>query len=115
VESQFVQIPPQSFDALLARKTDGTQCQTQFCGNLRVGPRRSFKKEQFHKPAALRSQIGHRFSQQLLFLRLLHQALGNRGRFRIRQMRFGIAADQPLFLALDALALVMRHLHQPFR
>jgi len=54
VESQFVQIPPQSLDALLTREPDGTQRKAEFRGNLSIGPRRSFEKEQLHKPAALR-------------------------------------------------------------
>jgi hypothetical protein len=37
-------------------------------------------------------------------LRLLHQFFGDGGRFRIRQVWLGIAADQTLLLALEQMS-----------
>src|SRR5260370_14369531 len=114
MESQSIQIPPQSLDALLARKPDGAQRKTQFGGDLSVGSRRRFEKKKLHKPTALRTKTSHRFAQQLLFLRLLHQGFRDWRWLRIRQVRLRVAGDQALLLALIAEALVGVHPHEPF-
>ena len=74
-----------------------------------------FEEQHLHQPPALRRESGQGFADQLFFLSLLQQTLGDSRCPGHGQIRLCIPAHQALLLPLPSEALVVGYKRQPFR